>query len=300
MLRWLLLVIAAVHITLAPGVSATPMGSAVSNSEAQTRGLVFGVHPFMSAAELQRRFSPLLEYLEVHIGSHIDLKIASSHAEAVEMCAEAQVDFAFVGPSLYAQATRQDPRILPLGVILGAYPRLRGVIVVREDSLLTKIPDLKGTRFAFVAPEATVGFQVPLYVLDQSGVHLQDLSGYSFLGNHANVGYAVLAGRFDAGAVKYEMFERLQSSGLRILAYTPEVVDQTFLATARVEPPLAQQVKNILQQMNTSPEGRKVLTQLRADITGIVPAEDAEFTALRFYADYAQRCLRDSREQSHQ
>lgn len=298
MLRWLLLVLVVLHIALLPGVGCAAIGSTLGSAETQTRGLKFGVHPFMPAVELLQRFSPLLEYLETRIRVPIELKIASNHAEAVEMCVDAKVDFAFVSPSMYVEIVRQNPRVLPLGVIRKAHSRLRGVIVVREDSPLSRIEDLKGMRFAFVAPETTAGFHVPLYLLAQSGVYLQDLAEYSFLGNHANVGYAVLAGSFDAGAMKYEMFERLQPAGLQILAYAPEVVDQTFLATSRVESSLAETVKNILHNMNTHPEGIKVLAQLRADITGIAPIEDADFAALRPYVDYAKRCLRDSREQS--
>lgn len=298
MLRWMLPLFVALHFVLFSGTSAVAGGVTVSGSEADTQGLIFGVHPFMPAAELHQRFCPLLGYLEARLGIPVELKIASDHAEAVRMCVDSRVDFAFVGPSLYVKAAQQNSRIVPVGVIRKEHARLRGVIVVREDSPLTELKDLKGARFAFVEPEATVGFHVPLYVLAQSGVHLQDLAGYRFLGNHPNVGYAVLAGRFDAGAMKYEMFERLQSSGLRILAYTPEVVDQTLLATARVEPHLVEEVKNILCQMDAHPEGIRVLTQLRADIAEIAPVEDADFASLRLYVDYAQRCLRDSRDQS--
>ena len=304
MLRWLLLVLVGICITfspgaLLPGVSAAANGLSADSAEASARRLVFGVHPFMPAVELHQRFSPLMEYLAVRIGLPLELKIVPDYTEAVTVCVDAKVDFAFVGPSVYVEIVRQNPRVQPLGAIRGAYPRLRGVIVVRADSPLVRLENLKDKdrRIAFVAPESTMGFQVPLYLLGQAGVQLQDLGGYSFLGNHANVGYAVLAGRFDAGAIKYEMFERLQSQGLRVLAHTPEVVDHLFVVTERVEPPLAEKVKSILQQMDGSPEGRKVLAQLRGDITEIVPVEDADFTALRFYVDYAQRSLRNNREQ---
>jgi phosphonate transport system substrate-binding protein len=267
-----------------------------THGETEGQGLIFGVHPFLPAAELSQRFSPLMKYLGARIGLPIELKIASDHAEAVELCAAAKVDLAFVGPTLYVEIIQQNPRIVPLGTVRGAYPRLRGVVVVREDSPIAKIEDLKSSRMAFVAPETTAGFQVALHVLAESGVHPQDLAGYSFLGNHANVGYAVLAGRFEAGAMKYEIFKKLQSQGLRVLAYMPEVVDQTFLATERLEPQLAEKVKSILLRMDTCPEGIKVLAQLRADFTGIYPVADADFDALRLYIDYAQRFLRDNHE----
>ncbi len=297
MLRRLLFLLVLTHIALVPGARASIMGAAERSAEAQSRGLIFGIHPFLPAAELHQSFSPLLKYLEARIGIPIALKITSDHAEGVRLCVEAKVDLAFVGPTLYVEITRNNPRVMPLGTISGVSPYLRGVVVVREDSPLTSIEDLKGTQVAFVAPETTTGFQLPLYVFAQAGVHLRDLAGYSFLGNHANVGYAVLAGRFAAGAMKYKVFENLQSRGLRVLAQLPEVMNHTFLATERVESRLAEKVKNILLQMDACPEGAEVLAQLRSDITAIVPVDEADFTALSFYVDYAQKILKDSREQ---
>ncbi|MDY0291730.1 MAG: phosphate/phosphite/phosphonate ABC transporter substrate-binding protein [Desulfuromonadaceae bacterium] len=262
----------------------------------EARELTFGVHPFLSAVELQARFNPLLKYVQTRIGWPVKLQISSSYAELVEKCVAAEVDFAFMGPSSYIQARQRNPHLQLLGVAESEIPGLRGVIIVRTDSPLQQLAELKHKRVAFAAPDSTMGFQVPAYLLMQQGVCLVDLDAYSFVGNHQNVAYAVLAGRFDAGAVKYEVYEEMQNLGLRILLRLPDVVDHPFVATPRLEARMVGRIQTVLQEMHNNEEGKKILTKLRADMVKIAPSHDADFAKLRTYVQHAHECLRSAGE----
>ena len=254
--------------------------------------LTFGVHPFLSAVELQERFTPLLEYLHARIGMPIELDISSSYAELVEKCIAEEVDFAFMGPALYVKADRRNQHLHLLGVIQGEIPGLRGAVVVRKGSPLQELADLKRKRIAFTSPDSTMGFQVPAHILVQAGVCLKDLDVYSFVGNHQNVAYAVLAGRFDAGAVKYEMFEKMQNQGLRILHRVPNVVDHAFVASSCLDEQIVTRIEAALQDMHHNENGRKTLRKVRPDLVKIVPAHDDDFANMRMYTQHANACLR--------
>jgi len=257
----------------------------------RARVLTFGVHPFLSAVELQERFNPLLEYIHAQIGMPIELEICSSYTDLREKCVAEEVDFAFMGPALYVEASRRNQHLRLLGVIQGEVPGLQGVIIVREDSSLQRLDELKHKRIAFTSPDSTMGFQVPAYILVQQGICLEDLGGYSFVGNHQNVAYAVLAGRFDAGALKYEVFEELHNEGLRVLHRIPDVVDHPFVATPRLEERLVDRIEAILQDMHNNENGRKILKIVRPDLVEIAPVQDADFATMRMYTQHAHACL---------
>lgn len=269
----------------------------VPQAQAQERVLTFGVHPFLSAVELRERFTPLLEYIHSRIGVPIELDISSSYAELVEKCIAEEVDFAFMGPSLYVEASRRNAHLQLLGVVQGKTPGLQGAIIVREDSPLQEMAELKHKRIAFSSPGSTMGFQVPAYILVQAGVCLKDLDDYSFVGNHQNVAYAVLAGRFDAGAVKYEVFEGMQHKGLRILHRVPDAVDHPFVATSRLEGHLLAGIEAVLQAMHHNESGAKALKMLRPDLEKIVPVHDDDFANMRMYTQHANACLRSVSEE---
>jgi phosphonate transport system substrate-binding protein len=261
------------------------------------REMSFAVHPFLSAVELQERFTPLLKYLRARTGIPMKLEICSSYADLQKKCAAEEVDFAFMGPTLYALCSEDNPNLHLLGVVEGEVSGLRGAIVVRDDSALDNLRDLRHKRFAFTSLQSTMGFQVPAHMLAETGIELGDLDGYAFVGNHANVAYAVLAGRFDAGAVKYEVFEHMQPHGLRLLAKTPIVADHPILATARVEKRLRARVKKELHSIHTNEIGREVLKGLRPDLVRIAPVEDGDYAAVRNYIRDVRHSLRSLSEE---
>lgn len=168
---------------------------------------------------------------------------------------------------------------------------------MREDSSLQQLTDLKHKRIAFSSPESTMGFQLPAYMLVQNGVCLNDLETYSFVGNHQNVAYAVLAGRFDVGAVKSEVYEEMKDQGLRVLTPLPDVVDHPFVATSRLNKRLVTKIENVLQNMHNNENGRKILKKLRSDLLKIVPVHDADFANMRTYTQQAFACLRNASEE---
>jgi phosphonate transport system substrate-binding protein len=240
---------------------------------------------------------PLLEYIHSRIGHPIQLEISSTYTDLVEKCVNEELDFAFMGPSLYVEASERNPRLHLLGVMQGKNPRLRGVIIVREDSPIRELAQLRNKSMAFTSPDSTMGFQIPASFIVEQGICLHDLANYSFLGNHQNVAYAVLAGRFSAGAIKYEVYENMKSLGVRILCRTPDVADHPLVATQRLEDRLVARIEKILQNMHNDEEGRKILKQLRPDLVKIAPVQNADFANMRTYTLRAHACLRSQGEE---
>ncbi|MBN2645052.1 MAG: PhnD/SsuA/transferrin family substrate-binding protein [Desulfuromonadaceae bacterium] len=257
-------------------------GSALAQS------LVFAVHPFLSALELHERFQPLVDLLARQTGHQIVLRIENDYATHIENLCRGRTDIAFMGPAGYVEASSRCQGLQPLGVLTGAYPYLRGALVVRRDSSLEEIAELKGHSVAFVSRELTMGYQLPFYVLHQAGLCLGDLSRYDFLNNHENVAVSVLAGRFDAGAVKYETYENLRD-GLRILGLMPEVADHPFVASAGLPQAVFDELKGLLLHLHESEAGRAILHGLRFDAVQIHPVDDADYNSLRACA----KCLQE-------
>jgi len=244
---------------------------------ATAKKLVFAVHPFLSAIELQERFLPLIEQLSLQSGYKISFSISKDYETHVDDLCSGKTDLAFIGPAVYVTAFERNPGIKLLGVLNGKIPLLRGAIVVRDDSALNSPADLKGRSMAFVSPESTMGFKLACYTLRNSGVSLDALGDYVFLGNHENVAFSVLAGRFDAGAVKYEVYEKMAQQGLRVLGALPQVADHPFVASSQLEPAVAQKIKNILLSLDQTESGKKILRALRPDAVAVRPVRDEEY-----------------------
>jgi len=72
-------------------------------------------------------------------------------------------------------------------------------IVVRSDSPIRSIRELKGRTMAFGSPHSTSGNLIPRYLLWDNGVPIQRLKSYANLQHHDAVAKAILKGQFDAG-----------------------------------------------------------------------------------------------------
>jgi ABC-type phosphate/phosphonate transport system substrate-binding protein len=58
-----------------------------------------------------------------------------------------------------------------------------------------------------------MGHLVPRYMLLKKGVDVSDLAGHAFLANYQDICISVLAGEFDASAVKERIFAEYKHQG---------------------------------------------------------------------------------------
>ncbi|OGR03494.1 MAG: hypothetical protein A2511_08550 [Deltaproteobacteria bacterium RIFOXYD12_FULL_50_9] len=249
---------------------------------AQQAPLILGIHPFLSSTELYKRFSPLVEYLGKQMNVPVTLKIASSYDAHLEAIGKQEVDIAFLGPAPYVKLTERFGKV-PL---LAAYETngsrtFRGVIVVSRESQFTAIPQLQGKRFAFGDPNSTMSHLVPRAMLLEKGVDVKQLAKYEFLTNHENIALGVLAGNFEAGAMKDDIFKQYEPQGLRALAISGSYPDHLFVARLGLPAATVHGLQKALLALKDSDEGRRLLTGLQKSLTALVLPRDADYDNLR-------------------
>lgn len=258
---------------------AAPAGAA----EAQARPpLILGVHPYLPPREVVERFTPLADYLGRELGRRVEVRVGRDYDEHITAIARGAIDIAYLGPAGYVKlVARHGPRPLLARIEVDGRPELRGVIVTAERSDVRTLADLKGRRFAYGDPDSTMSHLVPLYMLISAGVPERALAGHKFLGAHKNVVLAVLAGDFDAGAVKYEVYEEYAGQGLRRLATSPAVSEHLFVASARLPAAEVQRLRRTLLAVGGQPGGPAVMQAIHKGMTGLVPVRDTDYDSLR-------------------
>lgn len=166
--------------------------------------------------------------------------------------------------------------------------KFAGVIIVRKDSGLQTVEDLRGKRvacFSYTTSAAGGVFQV--YHLLQKGIDpFKDFNSFTEIGSQENVVLSVLNGTLDAGFVRTGMLEDMLAAGtltsLDEIALLDRVEDDffyphstalypewPFAALAGTDPELIEAVKAALL---TIPADHPALAA--ANIAGFVPVED--------------------------
>jgi len=244
--------------------------------------LTLGIHPYLPATELVDRFTPLADYLSRKTGKRIVIEIAKDYKDHIDKIGNNKLDIAFMGPVSYVSLVEKYGKkpILARLEIKGK-PTFRGAIITAKNSGIKKLADLKKKRFAFVDPESTMGHLVPRYMLLEAGVDAKDLAVYKFLYNHHNVALSVLAGDFDAGAVKEDVFYEYEKRGLRVIEWTPSLSEHNFVASSMLPGETFKVLQGALLQLKYNKEGKAILLKMQGNLTGMVSASDSDYNNLR-------------------
>ena len=256
--------------------------TSVLAADTEPAPLVLAVHPYLPSNELRQRFEPLAAYLGRAMGRQVVIRIGRNYDDHINAIGTNSVDIAFIGPAEYTIMVSKFglkpllARIAPKGKAI-----LEGVIITRKESPLRSVADLRGKRFAFGDPESTMGTLVPGYFLQKAGVPLTSLASYENLASHKNVALGVLAGDYDAGAVKTEVFEELESRGLRILATLPSVPEHLFITRSDLPPAQVQVLRQALLELKNKPDGPAIMQAIHKDMTEMSPATEGDYQNLR-------------------
>lgn len=215
----------------------------------------FYVVPQLPPVIMYEAWIPLLKRLETETGYRFKLDIPPSIPAFEGLLFKGMPDFVFTNPYLIVAVRRTVPYI-PL--VRSNAMSLQGYLVVRKNSPLKSIQELRGKPMAFPAPNS---FAASLYMrslLAKEGVTVQP----RYVGAHSNVYRQVVYGEVEAGGgvnYSYEREPQEIRDQLRILFTTPEAKPHPVAAHPRIPPAVREKVAAALLRMAATPEGAKLM-----------------------------------------
>ncbi len=280
---WFALIVILSLMLMLPASMAFADQAADRKAYEENRDLILAIHPYLTPAEIYNRFTPLAVYLTEKLGRLVTIRISPNYSEHINIVGRGHADIAFMGPASYVRMTERYGAIIPLIATLQVDGKstFRGVIIARKGSGIRRITDLIGKSFAFGDIQSTMSHIVPRFMMFESGVPVEALKRYRFLTNHENVAMGVLYGKFDAGAVKQEVFKEYEYMGLKSVARTPQVAEHLFVASHKLPTEMVIRIREAFLDLNSFKVGGPVLLPVKSSITGLVPASDHDYDNLR-------------------
>lgn len=224
--------------------------------------------------------------LQGFTGLHFTTSVATSYAAVIEAMGAEKVDIGWLATFSYVLARDKYDVDLLLIVVRFGKPFYRGQIMVRTDSGINTLADLKGKTIAYVDPASTSGHLYPKALMMAEG-HDPDsfFSKSIFAGSHNAVVLSLLKGEVDAGAAydgaraavakSYpEVFKKI-----KVIAYTKDIPNDTVTARKGLPSELKIRIKEGLKHLSKTPEGGKVLKRVYG-ISGLMDL-DAFFDPVR-------------------
>jgi phosphate/phosphite/phosphonate ABC transporter binding protein len=232
----------------------------------------------------------------------VELKITTDYQELVDAVAAGRLHLAWMPPVGHAQAASKGASLLAVAERRGALC-YRAALLVRQDSMFTRVESLRGARCAWTDPSSTSGYLYPRQLLASVGIDpRRDLSMEAFYGTARAALEAVAIGAADVcGAYAREGAGRdpdlalsdverilpLAKKTLRVLSVTDLIPPDGIVAAASLSAPDRAGLQAVLLGLDATEVGAAALSALMDADRLRAPTPDVDTLIARLRAHLA-------------
>ncbi len=227
---------------------------------------IVGIHPLHNPKRLFEVYGPLVSYIESNLpGTRLKLEASRNYEEFDKKLYSGHFDFAMPNPYQTVRSLKHDYRVFGK---MGDDENFRGIILVRKDSGIRKVTDLKGKKVAYPAATALAATMMPQYYLHTHGIDVNRDIENLYVGSQESSIMNVLRGHVAAGAtwpLPWEAFPKEHADKARELELkweTEPMINNGVVARDDVPEQLAKRVAQLLDTLHTHAEGKAMLARM--------------------------------------
>lgn len=278
-----------------------------SKSETKEETLELQFVPTNNDGSMEAKAKPFGEYLSKKLGKKVNVTLATDYSTIVEAMASGKVDIGIMPPSAYVQARNQNAATAILSSELGAYNRetgkpeegklsgtFKGEILVKADSGMDKLEDLKGKKIATLSPNSASGYIYPVVEMKEAGIDpLKDVT-LTTVNDIPSEITAVLNGQQDAAFV-FEGARNVFASKfadqdlfkeLKVLYLTKgDIPNDAIAVQPKMDDDLKNKIKEAFLAMPDDKEGQEAMAMWGHK--GYVEADDKNYDTVEEYTTKA-------------
>lgn len=285
-------------------------GCASGNSkqeDAAKEKLVVQFVPTNNDGTMEAKAKPFAEYLSKNLDRQVDVTLATDYSTIVEAMASGQVDIGIMPPAAYVQAKDMDAAEAILTSQLGDYDQetglplegqltntFKGEILVRADSGLNELTDLKGKKIATLSPNSASGYIYPVAEMKDAGVDPTTEATLTTVNDIPSEITAVLNGQMDAAFV-FEGARNVFASSfadndlfkeLKVLYLTEgDIPNDAIAVQPKMDDALKKEIKDVFLNMKDDEEGAEAMSLWGHQ--GYEEAADSAYDTIREYTEKA-------------
>ena len=255
-----------------------------ATAKAAEETLTIGLIPAEDSQAMIEASKQVIEQLQQQTGMKVKPFVATDYNGIIEALRAKKLDVAYLGPFSYVLAASvANVEAFSVAVTKktgqSAY---RSLIVVRADSGLTHVDDLKNRTFAFVDPSSASGHLFPKAGLEQAGYNPDKLfSRVVFSGSHDASLLAVANKKVDAAAVADRIYAsaiakgQLRQDELRVVWTSKDIPESPMVWRKDLDPAVKAKVAKALANIKDVPWGDQGM------LNGFQPTTDAAYNVVR-------------------
>lgn len=251
-----------------------------------------------SAEETMQRFGPLTRYLSEQLGVPLEA-VPVDTQDFEERFRTGEFAFTHTNSLLYISLKHDHDLQLLATEKRGQFgSRTAGAIIVRRDSPIKTLQELRGKRMIFGPQMAPTGYMAQYDLMLKAGLDPERDLGFSTIPQgsfkHEKLIYGVYLGAFDAAAAPVLDLETMTREGkisaddFRILAQSEIIPYCTFGAAKSADPALVEKFRKALLELTPATtveiNGQRLKVLGSAWVDGFEPLQDKDYDPVRAMA----------------
>lgn len=248
--------------------------------------------PSVDAKVIEDNSKTFKEYLEKATPYKFEVSVPQSFVAVVEAFGTKRADIAAMNTFGYIMANERFGAQAKLTVLRDGRGTYQSQIIVRADSPVQKISELKGKKVAFVDAASTSGYLLPMKKLKDSDAEPKEPV---FANKHDNVVTMVYQGQVDAGATFYSPAndEGIQDARrlvktqfpdvekkIRILDLSDAIPNDPIVFRKDMPEEMKTNIVNAFVEFVKTPEGKDAFKKIYG-VTDLKTATDEDYNAVR-------------------
>ena len=235
----------------------------------EEKPLIMGLSPIANSEKLIEDTAPLHKMLGDEIGRPVEGFIATNYIGVVEALGTGTIDFALIPPFAYILANKKNgTEALLTSIGKHDEPGYYCVLIVRTDSGIEKVEDLKGKKVAFVDPSSTSGYIFPAVILKDHGIDIEKDITYQFAGGHDKALQLLVNGDVDAIGTYEDAITKFAkefpevTEKVKVLQKSDLIPGITLVVSSKVDDATKQKIKDAFLKVTSTQEGQDLTLKL--------------------------------------
>jgi len=288
------------RIALAAVLAVLVVASAATgaNDPSWPKEITFALLSTENAAEITRRWGPILAQLEKDLGIKVKAATATDYRGTIEALKFKKAEIGHLGPKSYVEASNNNyANVEPIAQLQLANGSLgyRSCLIVHSDSDIFSPEDMTGKTFAFNDPNSTSGYLVPsaFFMMEMGVDPKKHFSKVTFSGSHEASILAVAAKKVEIASTNLPDLQQLTRENkvprgaLRVI-WVSKIIPNDPIVVRKDLPP---SFKSAVQESLTTMRARntEAFKEIGAWLGGFVPADDGKYQVIRDLNETAKR-----------
>ena len=263
--------------------------------------------PTNNDGSMEAKTGPFADHLSEKLGMDVEVTLATDYSTIVEAMASGKVDLGIMPPAAYVQARNLDAAEALLSSQLVAYDEdteqpledtytstFKGEVLVKADSDMESLEDLKGKKIATLSPNSASGYIYPVAEMKDLGIDPLTDCTLTTVNDIPSEITAVLNGQQDACFVfqgaryvfaskfsDYDLFK-----DLKVLYLTEgDIPNDAIAVQPSMDDELKDKIKEVFLNMADDEEGKDAMSLWGH--TGYGEADEAAYDTIEEYTDKA-------------